>query len=109
MRTTVEIPEELLTAAMTASGSRTKKEALHWALRTALRRKAIEDVLALEGKIQFGMTAEEMEERERRAEKKEARWRARRRRPAEAAGETTRTRRRTGGGQLGTGPRQDTG
>ena len=64
MRTTIDIPEELLAQAMSVSGARSKREAVCWALEQALRQKAVEDLLAHEEVIDFATTPAELEARE---------------------------------------------
>ena len=64
MRTTIDIPDDLLARAMAMSGARSKREAVCWALEQALRYAAIEDLLTQEVSIDFGTAAEELEARE---------------------------------------------
>ena len=78
MRTTVDLPPDLLQSAVACSGAKTKRAALCWALREALRRRAIEDLLHLKEPIEFEFTADEMERREVGAERGERRRRHRR-------------------------------
>jgi Arc/MetJ family transcription regulator len=68
MRTTIDIPEELLVRAMSVSGAKTKREAVRWALEEALRHRAIEDLLTLERPIDFAITPGELEAREVKAQ-----------------------------------------
>ena len=64
MRTTIDIPEDLLDQVMSVSGARTKREAVCWALQQALRHSAIEDLLTHEVTIDFATTLEELKARE---------------------------------------------
>ena len=68
MRTTIDIPTDLLAQAMSASGARTKRQAVRWALEMALRRKAVEDLLSGQVKIDFAATPSELEAREVQAQ-----------------------------------------
>jgi Arc/MetJ family transcription regulator len=61
MRTTLDIPDELLREAGAVSGRRTKRGAVCWALQEALRRKAREDLLARKVKIEFAVTPAQLE------------------------------------------------
>jgi Arc/MetJ family transcription regulator len=53
MKTTLDIPEDLIKEAMTASKSRTKTEAVINGLRELIRQRKIEKVLASAGKLEF--------------------------------------------------------
>lgn len=53
MKTTLDIPEQLIKEAMDISKSRTKTEAVITGLRELIRQKKIERVLASAGKLQF--------------------------------------------------------
>jgi Arc/MetJ family transcription regulator len=64
MRTTVDIPEDLLARAMSASGAKTTRDAVRWALEEALRRMAIEDLVSRKVKLDFAVTPEDLEARE---------------------------------------------
>ncbi len=64
MRTTIDIPDDLLDRVMSVSGARSKREAVCWALEQALRHSAIEDLLTHEAAIDFATTPEELEARE---------------------------------------------
>ena len=64
MKTTIDIPDDLLSRAMAASGARTKRGAVCWALEEALKHRAIEDLLARDAPIEFTTTPEELEARE---------------------------------------------
>jgi len=64
MRTTIDIPDDLLEQAIEVSGAKTKREAIRWALEEALRRKATEDLLNSEVAIDFAVKPDELEARE---------------------------------------------
>jgi Arc/MetJ family transcription regulator len=64
MRTTIEIPDDLLADAMAVSGARTKRAAIRWALEEALRSRAVKDLLSRKVKIEFDTTPDELEARE---------------------------------------------
>lgn len=53
MKTTLNIPEELLEKAMSLSRHRTKTETVIVALQEYIRLKRIEKILEYEGKLQF--------------------------------------------------------
>jgi len=53
MKTTLDIPEELMKEAMAVSRSRTKTETVITGLRELIRRKKIERVLSSAGKLEF--------------------------------------------------------
>jgi len=64
MRTTVDIPDDLLAQAIAMSGAKSKREAIRWALEQALRHQAIQDLLSGKVKIEFAVTPDELEARE---------------------------------------------
>ena len=66
MRTTIDIADDLLERAMAASGAKTKRGAIQWALEEALRKKAMEDLLSREVVIDFAVRPEDLEARESR-------------------------------------------
>ena len=70
MRTTVDLPKELLQRALEISGAKTKRQAICWALEQSTRRKALEDLRALRGKIEFSVTPVELEAREIRGQRR---------------------------------------
>lgn len=70
MRTTLDLPKDLLDRTVALSGAKTKREAVRRALVDYTRRKAIDDIRALRGKIEFSVTAEELEAREIRGQRK---------------------------------------
>jgi Arc/MetJ family transcription regulator len=53
MKTTLDIPEDLIKEAMTVSKSKTKTEAVITGLRELIRQKKIERVLSSAGKLEF--------------------------------------------------------
>jgi len=58
MKTTLNIPEELIKTAMSLSEFRTKTKTVIVALQEYIRLKKIEKILANEGKLQFDNTWE---------------------------------------------------
>ncbi len=53
MRTNIELDDELMSEAMKATGSKTKRATVESALRLAIRLKAQEGIRDLRGKIQW--------------------------------------------------------
>ncbi len=51
MRTTINLKEELITDLMKRTKSRTKTHAIETAIKEYLQKKAIEDLIALSGKV----------------------------------------------------------
>lgn len=79
MRTTLDLDEDLVKELMAVTGAKTKTEAVHLAISELLRRKKIEGLLALEGKIRLDIDWRELEERELKdQERQQRRWRGRR-------------------------------
>ena len=78
MRTTIDIPDDLVAQAMSLSGAKTKRDAIHWALEEALRHRAIEDLLSRKVKIDFAVTPDQLEAREIRDQYGKKRHRSRR-------------------------------
>ena len=79
MRTTLDLDENLVKELMAVTGAKTKTEAVHLAISELLRRKKIEGLLALEGKIRLDLDWRELEERELKdQERQQRRWRGRR-------------------------------
>jgi len=79
MRTTMRLDGALIKELMAVTGAKTKTEAIHLAISEFLRRKKIEGLLALEGKIQLDLDWRELEELELKAQAdRERRWRGRR-------------------------------
>jgi hypothetical protein len=58
MKTTLNIPEDLIRKAMSLSKHRTKTETIIVALQEYIRRKKIEKILEHQGKLQFDGTWE---------------------------------------------------
>jgi len=59
MKTTLNIPEDLIKKAMSLSKHRTKTETVVVALQEYIRQKKIAEILGQEGKLQFEETWEE--------------------------------------------------
>ena len=53
MKTTLDIPDELLNEAMRLAHSKTKKDSVIIALEDFVRKKRIEDAFEMEGKLKF--------------------------------------------------------
>ena len=64
MRTTVDLPEELMSDLMALSKTRKKKDAVRVALEEFVRRKKMEKLLALPGKIEISDVTAELERME---------------------------------------------
>jgi Arc/MetJ family transcription regulator len=64
MRTTIELPEDLITDVMAFSKTRKKKDAVRIALEEFVRRKKLERLLALPGKIEISDVSTELERME---------------------------------------------
>lgn len=64
MRTTIEVPEELMSDLMALSQTRKKKEAVRNALEEFVRRKKVEKLLALPGNIHISDVTADLEEME---------------------------------------------
>jgi len=58
MKTTLDIPDELIKEAMALSKSRTKKEAVVTGLRELIRQRKIARVISAAGKLEFSDTWE---------------------------------------------------
>ena len=61
MRTTVDLPEALMSDLMALSKTRKKKDAVRVALEEFVRRKKLEKLLALPGKIEISDVTAELE------------------------------------------------
>ena len=57
MRTTLNIDDEMLRIVQEETGARTKTQAVHEALKDYVRRKKIEKLIQLQGKVQFSVGA----------------------------------------------------
>jgi len=79
MRTTMNLDDKLIKELMAVTGARTKTEAIHLAISEFIRRKKLEGLKALSGKIRIADNWQEMEEVElKEQEKRERRWRGHR-------------------------------
>ena len=58
MKTTLNIPEDLLKTAMSLSKNRTKTQTVIVALQELIRRKKVDKILAHQGKLEFDDTWE---------------------------------------------------
>jgi hypothetical protein len=63
MRTTLNLPEELLRKAQKAVGARTRTEAIILGLQALLRRQKSEQLLSLEGKLPLQLDLHKSRER----------------------------------------------
>jgi len=74
MRATLNIPDELVKEAQEATGAKTKTETIVIALKELVRRKKVEELIALRGKIQidYDWEAEEVRELEAHREREES-------------------------------------
>ncbi len=61
MRTTIDIPKDLLDNLMSISKTRKKKEAVRIALEEFVRRKKLEQLLDLPGKIDISDVSQDLE------------------------------------------------
>ena len=76
MRTTLDIDEELLAKVVQATGEKSKTKAVSSALEEYIRRKAINELRAMAGKIQIDDLREEQRAVDRRRRKLlDERWR----------------------------------
>jgi Arc/MetJ family transcription regulator len=79
MRTTMSLDDGLIKELMEVTKAKTKTEAIHLAISEFLRRKKIEGLLALEGKVRLDLDWRELEEQELKAQaERERRWRGHR-------------------------------
>ena len=67
MRTTLDLPEDLLEEARTALGFKSKTDTVVMALRELLRRRRIEDLKGLLGRVQLEVDVPASRPRPRRA------------------------------------------
>lgn len=65
MRATVTIDKESLDKLLKETGARSKARAVRMAIEEYLRRRKIEKIKSLKGKLEFNMTANEIRHRER--------------------------------------------
>ena len=68
MRTTLILDDKLITELMAVTRARTKTAAIHLAITEFLRKKKVEGLLALEGKVHLDLDWREMEELELKAQ-----------------------------------------
>ena len=66
MRTTLDLPEQLVEQARTAVGFKSKTDTVVFALREVVRRHRIDDLKALMGRITFDFDPTQPRKRERR-------------------------------------------
>lgn len=79
MRTTLNLQDGLIRDLMAVTGAKTKTEAIHLAVSEFLRRKKIEGLLALEGRLPLDLDWRAQEELELKAQaERERRWRGHR-------------------------------
>jgi len=64
MRTTLDIPDDLLNRAREVSGRQSKRDVVCWALEEATRKEAMSELLARRVKVDFAVTPQEMEDTE---------------------------------------------
>lgn len=78
MRATLNIPDELIEEVQKITGARTKTEAIVISLKEVIRKKRIENLLAMRGKVEIEDVSEEMEKLElKEMEENDKRWRDR--------------------------------
>ena len=65
MRTTLDLPHELIEQARTAVGFKSKTDTVIFALRELVRRQRLDEVKTLLGKIRFEFDPTELRKRER--------------------------------------------
>lgn len=73
MRTTLNLDDELVQELMKATRARTKTDAIHQAISDMIRRKKIDKLKALSGKIRINLDWRKQEDVEIRQQKKLAR------------------------------------
>ena len=73
MRTTLNLADELVQELMKATRARTKTDAIHQAISDMIRRKKIDKLKALSGKIRINLDWRKQEDVEIRQQKKLAR------------------------------------
>ncbi len=79
MRTTLNLDDGLVQELMKMTKAGTKTEAIHLAISEFIRRRKIEGLLALEGKVPIDVGWRELEERELKSQaERERRWRGHR-------------------------------
>jgi hypothetical protein len=75
MRTTMSLDDGLIKELMDVTGARTKTEAIHLAISEFIRRKKLEGLKALSGKIRVADNWQELEELELKEQEKQERRR----------------------------------
>jgi len=70
MRATLNIPDELIEEVQKITGARTKTEAIVVSLKEVIRKKRIDELLAMRGKVDIDYDWEKEEGRELNAQKK---------------------------------------
>jgi hypothetical protein len=79
VRTTLDLDQVLVKELMAVTKAKTKTAAIHLAISEFLRRKKIEKLLTLEGKIRLDLDWRELEELELKDQERQQRqWRGRR-------------------------------
>jgi Arc/MetJ family transcription regulator len=63
MRTTIDIPQDLVDKAIELTDAKTKTEVIRLALQELIRRESMKKLLAYEGKVQLGINLDELRER----------------------------------------------
>jgi metal-responsive CopG/Arc/MetJ family transcriptional regulator len=74
MRATLNIPDELIDEVQRLSGEKTKTQAIVTVMEDYVRRKKMEDLLALRGKISIDYNWEQEEETELKAAEERERY-----------------------------------
>ena len=75
MRTTMSLDDKLMKELMTVTGAATKTEAVHLAIAEFIRRKKLEGLKALSGKVRIADNWQELEELELKEQEKRERHR----------------------------------
>ena len=79
MRTTLDLNEELISELLKVTEAKTKTEAIHLAISELIRRRKLEKLKSLSGKIQIDLDRKTMKKVERERQKRLARfWRGNR-------------------------------
>ena len=78
MRTTLSLDAELIKELMSLTGAKTKTEAIHLAISELVRRKKLEGLKALSGKVRLVDNWQALEELELKAQETERHARGRR-------------------------------
>ena len=75
MRTTMSLDDALIKELMEVTGARTRTEAIHLAISEFIRRKKLEGLKALSGKIRLADTWQDLEQLELKEQEKQERRR----------------------------------